>query len=131
MRRHDWAERMFAEIDAHADKEFEWGKNDCCLFVARVVDAMCDTEHQAALSKHYHDEQTALAYIQDSGDIAQAVSTYIGERKNGRPSRGDVVLFKGHNGETLGVCVNRSVVAMGAIGTVRVARDTIICYWSI
>lgn len=131
MRRHDWADQMHCVIDQHADAKFEWGRNDCCLFVARVVDAMCDTDHESALSQNYHDEETALAYIKESGDIAQAVSTYIGEPKTGRPSRGDVVLFRGQNGETLGVCVDRSIVAMGAIGTVRVARDAIICYWSI
>lgn len=131
MRRHDWVERMFAVIDAHSGKEFEWGKNDCCLFAARVVDAMCDTEHEVALSQHYHDEKTALAYIKESVGIAEAVSTYIGEPKDGRPQRGDVVLIHCNDQDALGICVGRFIAVQTTNGVSYARRDTVLKVWSI
>ena len=131
MRRHDWAERMFAEIDAHANKEFDWGKNDCCLFAARVVDAMCDTKYEAALSQHYYDEETALVYIKESSGIAEAVSTYIGEPKEGRPKRGNVVLIHFNNRDALGICVGSSIAVQTTNGVSYAPRNTVLKVWSI
>jgi len=131
-RRYDWASQMFSVIDAHINSPFEWGMNDCCLFVARVVDAMCGTKHEVELSKHYSDEASALLYIEQSGGIGKAVETYIGQSKTeGRPKRGDVVLFNGDNGETLGICLGQVIAAMGQDGVVHADRSSVICYWSI
>jgi NAD(P)H-hydrate repair Nnr-like enzyme with NAD(P)H-hydrate epimerase domain len=132
MRRYDWAAQMFAVIDAHQDSEFAWGVNDCCLFAARVVDAMCGTAHEKTLSEKYNDEASALAYIKESGGIAAAVDTFIGPHKTqGRPARGDVVLFNGANGETLGICVGEYIAAIAENGIVLSNRLLVICYWSI
>lgn len=132
MRRHDWSSQLYFQIDSHKDRSFIWGDNDCCLFVARVVDAMSDTNHEMTLRDKYQDEQTALEYISLSGGIADAVDTFIGSHKSeGRPMRGDVVLFNGENGETLGICVGRYIAAMGKDGVVFADRPSMICYWSI
>ncbi len=132
MRRHDWSSQLYLQIDAHKERSFACGDNDCCLFVARVVDAMCDTDHEMTLRDKYQDEQTALEYISRSGGIASAVDTVIGSHKSeGRPMRGDVVLFNGENGETLGICVGRYIAAMGKDGVVFADRPSMICYWSI
>ncbi len=131
-RRYDWASQMYSVIDAHIDSPFEWGLNDCCLFAARVVDAMCGTAHEVELTKHYSDEASALQYIENFGGIAKAVETYLGKSlTDGRPNRGDVILFSGENGETIGVCCGLYIAAMGAEGIVTTNRSTVICYWSI
>jgi hypothetical protein len=132
MRRYDWTSKLYEQIEAHASRAFCWGANDCCLFAARVVDAMCDSTHEATLSAKYNDEQTAIDYIGRSGGIASAVDTFIGEHKvKGRPIRGDVVLFDNENGETLGICLGQKIVAMGHNGVVYVRSPKVICYWSI
>ena len=132
MRRHDWSSRLYYQIDAHKALPFSWGSNDCCLFAARVVDSMCDTDHEGTLREKYQDEASALEYILRSGGIAEAVDTFIGKHKTeGRPVRGDVVLFNGSNGETLGICLGRYIAAMGRDGVVYSDRGSVICYWSI
>jgi hypothetical protein len=132
MRRYDWASQMFSVIDAYADVPFQWGENDCCLFVARVVDAMCDTKHEAELATHYSDEQTALEYIEASGGIAKAVSTYIGEPQvSGRPKRGDVVLIHFNDRDALGVCVGDSIAVQTSDGIGYVERGSVLKFWSI
>ncbi len=132
MRRHDWCEKLYEQIDAHLHRSFSWGDNDCCLFAARAVDAMCDSNHEMVLREKYQDEASALEYIARSGGIAAAVDTFIGSHKvEARPMRGDVVLFEGSNGETLGICLGRYTAAMGTDGVVYADRPKVICYWSI
>jgi hypothetical protein len=45
--------------------------------------------------------------------------------------RGDVVLFNGANGETLGICIGRHIASVGQSGVVMEDRAKTICYWSI
>jgi len=132
MKRHDWTHHLYEQIDSHLHRSFVWGDNDCCLFAARVVDAMCDGDHEMVLREKYQDEASALEYISRSGGSAPAVDEFIGSHKvEGRPMRGDVVLFDGANGETLGICAGRYVAAMGTDGVVFADRPKVICYWSI
>lgn len=131
MRRNDWPQRMWAEIAHWQSVPFEWGKNDCCLFVARVTDAICGSRHAARLATRYHDEITALQYIKESGGIGPAVSEYIGSAEPKRPTRGDVVLFDGPHGDTLGVCIGAEIAAMGPDGVVMLPKRIAKMTWSI
>lgn len=131
-RRYDWASQMFSVIDAHTDSPFGWGSNDCCLFVARVVDAMCGTKHQEELCKHYSDEASALLYIEQSGGIDKAVETYIGKPQvDGRPARGDVVLIQHNNTQALGICVGCEIAVQTTDGISYVDRSALLKFWSI
>src|SRR6185369_16594683 len=95
MRRPDWASRMFDVITEHAETPFAWGQDDCCLFVARVWDAMYDTEHEVVLQIAYHDEVTALEFIESHGDLKSAVTAFLGEPSEERATRGDAVMIEG------------------------------------
>jgi hypothetical protein len=132
MRRYDWAAQMFAVIDAHQDSEFAWGVNDCCLFAARVVDAMCGTKHEKTLAEKYNDEASALAYIEESGGIAAAVDTFIGPHKTqGRPARGDVVLIHYNDRDALGICVGGEIAVQNTDGVAYIPRSAALKYWSV
>jgi hypothetical protein len=132
MRRHDWSSKLYEYISDNAGREFSWGENDCCLFVARAVDVICDTKHAVSLASRYHDEATAQAYIEQSGGIIAAVNTFIGPHKTeGRPMRGDVVVFEGKYGHTLGICIGSNVVSVSALGVVYIPRAEILCHWNI
>jgi hypothetical protein len=130
-RKEDWHDRMWAMLDTLADSSFEYGKIDCCIFSAKVVDAMCDTEYEKKLSKYYCDENTAKAYIEVSGGLEQAVSSHIGQSKQGKPQRGDVVMFSGELGQTLGIYVGSKIASVNSNGVVFISRSTTICYWTI
>jgi len=131
MRRDDWVEQMWTTIEAAAQTPFAWGQHDCCLFAASVVDAMTDSAHVADLQTRYTDEATALAFIADEGGLESAVSGYLGEAKTGRPQRGDVVMFEGEQGDTIGVCTGRDLVAAGPDGLVIVPKNATVKFWSI
>lgn len=130
-RRYDWAFQMHSVIDTHKDKSFEWGKNDCCLFASRVVDAMCDSSFEEELKKKYHDEQSAMDYINSSNGIKTAIESHLGIASNGRPKRGDVVLFENEGREILGICTGTKIISMATNGLAEVDRSTIVCFWEI
>src|SRR6478609_10109074 len=116
MRRNDWASRMFDVIAEHAERPFAWGKDDCCLFVARVWDAMNDTSHELTLQIAYHDEPSALAFIESHGDLKSAVTAFLGEPIEARATRGDAVMINGGLDMAMGICLGSEVVAMGPTG---------------
>lgn len=130
-RKEDWHDRMWAMLDTLADSSFEYGKIDCCIFAAKLVDSMCETEYEKELVKHYQDENTAKAYIEVSGGLEEAVSSYLGQSKQGKPQRGDVVMFAGELGQTLGICVGSTIASISSDGVVFVPRNLTICYWTI
>jgi hypothetical protein len=129
MRRHDWASRMHAVIDAHRCRPFAWGDNDCCLFVARVVDAMTDSEYERAILEHYRDEETGRALIGKHGGMLGAVTAFLGDPVPQRAARGDVVLIDGGEGEALGICMGRDVVAVGESGLRAIPRKDALKVW--
>lgn len=130
-KRNDWAAKMYEAIAAHDDLKFEWGVNDCCLFSARVIDAMCGTDHEKILKTKYTDEPSALAYIASEGGLDKAVSSFLGPALEGRPSRGDAVLINTNDRDLIGICLGREVAVKTAIGISYVSRSLIKKYWSI
>lgn len=131
MRRNDWAAKMYETIAAHNDLEFEWGVNDCCLFSARVIDAMCGTDHEKTLKTKYTDEPSALAYIASEGGLDKAVSSFLGPALEGRPSRGDAVLVNVNKRELIGICVGKEIAIKSTHGIDYAPRSLIKAFWRI
>ena len=131
MRRHDWAARMFDVIDAHIHKDFAFGSADCSLFVARVVDAMTDSTYEQQLGESYQDERTAIRLIAEQGGMQAAVSAFLGPIAEGRPMRGDVMLFDGGEGDAVGIWDGKDIVAMGETGLRRVPRSEMKAFWAV
>lgn len=132
MRAEDWVDRLFATIEQVSTEQFAYGKNDCCLFSARVVDAMTGSEYAKKLAEMYHDERSALAYINSFGSIQEAVKDWLGEPANlAYVRRGDVVLFNNEGRETLGICVGDRIVSVGEVGIAYVPMEQAICTWKV
>lgn len=131
MRRADWLERLAGVIADHTSRPFAWGRNDCCLFVARAVDAMTDTDLETRLSVRYSDERGALRMIADAGSLEAACSEFLGESCEDFASRGDAVLIDGGEGDAVGICIGMHVVAMGPQGLQKLARDVIRKVWHV
>jgi hypothetical protein len=132
MKRYDWTRRLYGVIEAHKDTTFGWGQHDCCLFAARCVDAMCDTEYEAGLQAEYQDERSAMEYIASFGSIKSAVDSWLGKPQNlNFTQRGDVVLFDNDGRETLGICLGRDIVSTGESGLVSVSMVRAICSWAV
>lgn len=132
MKRYDWTRRLYDVIEAHKDTTFGWGQHDCCLFAARCVDAMCDTEYEAGLQAEYQDEHSAMKYIGSFGSIKSAVDSWLGEPQNlNFTQRGDVVLFDNDGRETLGICLGRDIVSTGEMGLVSISMSYALYSWAV
>jgi hypothetical protein len=131
MRRHDWAAQMYAQFDAHADRVFAWGENDCCLFVARTVDAMTGSSLTQQLASEYRDEVTALQFISDHGGLEIAVSSFLGDPQPVRAMRGDAVMVHGGLDLSMGICAGPYVLAMGEKGLTKIDRREILKVWKV
>jgi len=120
---------LYEVIEAHKNRTFAWGECDCCLFVARVRDAMHGTNLEQALLAEYDCETGALRYIASQGGLDAAVSHFLGSPTDQRAVRGSVVLIDGGEGEAVGVCVGAKVVAMGPNGLRYLPRSEIKRVW--
>lgn len=131
MRANNWASQLHAIIESHRTRQFEWGSNDCCLFVARVVDAMTGSTHEEKLLQMYSSERTALEFIAPHGSLSNTVSVFLGPPSNARATRGDVVLFDGGEGDAVGICTGPMIVGVGPDGLRSVPREEIRQVWRI
>jgi hypothetical protein len=132
MRRHDWASRMHAVIQDHRARKFVWGADDCCFFVARVIDAMTDSTIEAQLYELYGDEGGAIRFIAQHGGMREAVSSVLGPPSDARAVRGDAVLVNdGAGSQALGICLGKDVVAMGPTGLRVLSRSDILAVWKV
>ena len=132
MKHEQWVDFLFATIEKVTTESFAYGKNDCCLFSARVVDAMTGTDYAQKLAEMYHDERSALAYINSFGSIQEAVKDWLGEPTNlAFVQRGDVVLFNNEGRETLGICIGDRIVSVAETGVAYVSMEQAICTWKV
>lgn len=131
MRRHDWAARMFSVIDAHIHQPFDLGKGGCWPFVARVVDAMTDSQLEQQLAEQYGNDVAVLRLMATPGAIQEAVTAILGPAAEGRPMRGDVILFDGGEGDAVGIWDGAHVVAMGETGLRKVDRTELKAFWAV
>lgn len=117
MRREDWAERLFALIDARHDTPFAWGLHDCCTFAADAVREMTGVDPIADVRGAWDDEISALRLLTKHGGIEALASARLGERvAPAFAQRGDVVLHTLTGREALGVCVGDRFAAVGDVG---------------
>lgn len=135
MRRDDWHARLWAEIKRRRAFPFRWGASegaqDCCTFAAAMIDELTGSAQLPALLTHYHDEPSALAYIEASGGIDAAISSFLG---NPSPlpfaKRGDVIGLIGDI--RIGVCIGHKVIAAGIDGLVELPmKETARIRWAV
>lgn len=114
MRRGDWLDKLWTEIESAAGQDFAWGEHDCCLFAARCVDAMTDGGIAAELRAEYHDKPSALRYIARHGSLKAAITDKLGEPTTWwKIGRGDLCLVPSEDGlGSLGVCLGPTIACV-------------------
>lgn len=134
MRRQDWSAKLSEMILLHRSKEFSYGYHDCCLFVARCVDAMCDThyEEQIIAKYKYQSEEEANRHIENDGGLLEMVTDFLGDpmpRAFAMP--GDVVLLRDNGEAVLGIVEAHNAVAASRNGFISVPLKYAVVAWRI
>jgi hypothetical protein len=132
MKREDWVDQLWAAIDQAKDQPFSYGEQDCCLFSARVIDAMCDTDYAVKLASKYQNARTAALYLAKYESLREAVTEWLGEAKPPVfAQRGDVVLFMNEGREVVGICIGGHIAAVTKNGVKMFPIDSAIAIWKV
>jgi hypothetical protein len=106
MKRDGWEQILRDYISQSRSLEFEWGENDCCLWIGRYVDMVTGTEHTKDWHGQYTTEAGAEAFMASRGlpDPTAIADSYLPRKPVNRAGRGDIVSFEGGG---LGICAGR------------------------
>lgn len=104
MRHPQWATRLPEALRAAMSRPFSWGEHDCCLFAADCVIAVCGVDIAEKVRGRYKTKSGALRVLKtEFGNLEYGLSGFFVEITPDKASRGDIVMFDGDDGKTLGV----------------------------
>lgn len=133
-----WEHVLDTYLRAHASDAFAWGKNDCCLFAASVIEELTGTDIASDFRGKYATSAEAFALITavtKGATVADACS-YCAQKyglrewidSKGAPlplkaQRGDLVAVVNSDGKTIAGIVDLAgkVACMGPDGIVRLS----------
>ena len=103
-----------------ADRPFEWGVNDCCIFAADWVLAATGRDPMGGMRNTYDNESWAANTLETGGGLARLVSSKlsIALPTVATAQRGDIILFETEKGPALGICVGEKFAAVPPAGGV-------------
>lgn len=116
MRLPDWQERLAAVVRSHQRDSFEWGRNDCCLFVCDVIQALLGFDPAAEVRGLYLDLPEAAEVMREHfgcegvSALAESIAEKYGFVEVGIPfaQRGDIALsMTSEFGPTVGICLGK------------------------
>ncbi len=104
MRHPQWTTRLPETLKNTINRPFVWGEHDCCLFASDCVIAVCNFDPCERIRGRYKTKTGAFRVLQkEFGTLDGAVSRFFDEIPTNEAGRGDIVMFEGDEGETLGV----------------------------
>lgn len=110
---------------------FEWGSNDCCMFVFRVAEAITGIDY-AKPYRGYKTSKGAARRLLKYGGVEGMATNSLGESKPPlMAKRGDVVSFKNNEDIALGVCVGDKIAVVSDTGVDLISMKNAINAWSV
>ncbi|AHI61254.1 hypothetical protein vBVpaS1601_29 [Vibrio phage vB_VpaS_1601] len=133
MRIQNWPRVIADQIKEHSNIPFEWGKKDCCLAVADIVNLYAGFDIAEDFRGKYKtllgSKRALKTYGQ--GDIKSTIDTMMTEIPVEEAGRGDLALVKTEAGESLAILFSTRAWAMGENGMVALTMDKVICTWRV
>lgn len=131
MRVANWTIKLADAVQAAQGMTFEWGRNDCCQFAARVVAAITDRDPREIFPA-YESEADAARIIAECGGLSELIARALGEPKAvSLAQRGDVVLCDFGRGLQPAICLGIWSVAPGLRGLEKRMTDTALAAWTV
>ncbi|WP_273839921.1 DUF6950 family protein [Providencia rettgeri] len=104
MRHPNWTTRLPQTLQKATQKPFSWGQHDCCLFAADCAIAVCGIDIAEKVRGRYKTKSGAMRVLKSEfGDLESGLSSFFIEIELNKATRGDIVMFNGDDGKTLGV----------------------------
>lgn len=126
MRHPNWTTRLPETLQKAMQKPFSWGEHDCCLFAADCVIAACDFDPCESVRGRYKTRAGAARVLKaEFGDLESGLSGFFNEIEPATAFRGDIVMFIGPEGKTLGVLWANKIWSMTEGGAMPVDHQPI------
>lgn len=126
MRHPNWTTRLPETLQKAMQKPFSWGEHDCCLFAADCAIAICGIDIAEKVRGRYKTSGGALRVLKaEFGDLESGLSGFFNEIEPTATSRGDIVMFIGPEGKTLGVLWANKIWSMTESGAMPVDHQPI------
>ncbi|MBN6350438.1 hypothetical protein JZM10_03020 [Providencia rettgeri] len=104
MRHPQWTIQLPETLGAAMSRPFSWGEHDCCLFAADCALAVCGIDIAEKVRGRYKTKSGAMRVLKSEfGDLESGLSSFFIEIEPTKATRGDIVMFNGDEGKTLGV----------------------------
>jgi len=117
----NWPALLDAFLQTRQNSPFDWAANNCCLFAADWVHALTGIDPAKAHRGTVKTEEQAGAFLAKKGGvlglIKRAAKTHGWEEvPPAYAQRGDIILYDGPQGDTLGVCAGATYAAAAPKG---------------
>lgn len=134
-----YKERVRSYMLREAQQPFEWGKRDCALFAAGVLDALFGTHFYERFVGSYQSGKTALLKVYRHGGFKDFVTKVVGVKPveidaNTLPRDGDLVFMRIDKAVTpwpacVGIYLNQRVLLKTQSGVMETRFNDCLCYW--
>lgn len=130
----NWAGKLFDFIAKRKRTPFEWGENDCALFVGDAVFVTTDVDFADVFRGRYTTAIGSVRALKAEGveTASEFVTKVLGEPVV--PSlvrRGDVVEYEAEEGIALGICIGGMITSPGKDGLVFLPMKSVTQGWRI
>ncbi len=144
MRYADWEDRLDVFLYNRARFPFQWGVSDCAMFACDAIHAMNGSDPAHFFRGKYATQDDAFIWLKKfaGGDLFDAAIKIVNELKcvevkSKQISKGDLVYVNIPKvdptvpGSTMSIALNnKTVVAQGEFGLVRIDNPEIVKAWS-
>lgn len=135
MRLPDWEKRLHAYLASIRRDPHLYGKHDCLLHCASVIEAVTGADLADAHRGKYKSQATAVRHLKSLGFETpdQMLDSALEEKPVGFAGRGDIVLTPPDvsGWPVPGVCVGAVALCVGTEGLVREPRARWLKAWSV
>lgn len=134
MRHKDWSTRLSTFISENANRQFEWGRWDCCLFAADAVKAITGEDLAADFRGRYKTERGALRALKKygKGAIKETLASKLGTEKTPlQATRGDIALVDRPGGDAAGVVSGVAIIVITPEGMAQIPITAAKVVWSV
>lgn len=118
MRLSNWPSALSVFVESRRRAPFEWGVNDCAIFTADAVMAITGVDYAAEYRGQYHTYEESKELLNRNGydGMVSVLEKIFNATDPNHIKRGDIAIFTGRYGLTMGICTGNHIVSPGECG---------------
>jgi len=136
LKQKNWEIRLAKELKT--ERLFQWGRDDCCLFVGDIIKAMTGFDPAKSFRGKYSTSLGAYKELKrrgfsDVGDLANKMALAMGFKKVdiNFAKNGDIVSTLIEDHVSLGVVQGEYGVFVGSCGYVYINKSDVLTAWAV